>query len=193
MAKSLALTSLFTKTTKDTNGPWPSCKNQISNSDLEQNQTFKKITDEHDATFDMSKEVGLTESDRLFFEQGYTTKSIMEAAGIKVAQKNSTMIGAFRGGVAMAMESKDPYRDFRESMEQMVIAHGVKDWDWLQEMLGWYLRANGKRTHGMILGAFVDLLMNLAKSNSSNLSNHISSCSPCSWFSFEIENESERR
>ncbi|KAF3336508.1 transcription repressor OFP15-like protein [Carex littledalei] len=195
MVKSFGFTSFFTKTTKDNNEPWPSCKNQ--NTDCEQNLIFNKITEEHDATFDLSKDVvGLTESDRLFFEPGYGTKSIMEAAGVKVAQKNvySTVTGSFKGGVAMAMESKDPYRDFRESMEQMVRVHGVKDWDWLQEMLGWYLRANGMRTHGIILGAFVDLLMSLAKShNSSNLSNHISSCSSCSCFSFEIEEGIERR
>lgn len=211
MVKSLAFTSFFTKTTKETNeAPWPSCnKNQIklhSRSDCgrEQNQVFKKkITDDEQsaATIDLSKGVGLTESDRLFFEPGYSTKSIMEVAGAKVvlAQKNSTKIGSFEGGVATAMESKDPYRDFRDSMEEMVMAHGEKDWDWLQEMLGWYLRANGKRTHGMILGAFVDLLMSLAiakSNNSSNiLSNHISSCSSCSCFSFEIEEEThhERR
>uniref|UniRef100_A0A0A9GY28 OVATE domain-containing protein n=1 Tax=Arundo donax TaxID=35708 RepID=A0A0A9GY28_ARUDO len=29
-------------------------------------------------------------------------------------------------------------------------------------MLGWYLRANGKSTHGLIVGAFVDLLVALS-------------------------------
>jgi hypothetical protein len=33
-------------------------------------------------------------------------------------------------------------------------------------MLGWYLRANGKKTHGLIIGAFVDLLVALASSAS---------------------------
>jgi uncharacterized protein (TIGR01568 family) len=199
MVKSFAFNSLFTnKTTKDTNGSCSSCTSRIklhspSNRNHQENLVFTKTTDEHDATIDFSKGVGLTKSDRLFFEPGYSTKSIMEAAGAKAARKNGTVIGSFQGGVAMAMESRDPYRDFRESMEQMAMAHGVQDWDWLQEMLGWYLRANGKRTHGMILGAFVDLLMSLAKSNCSNLSNHISSCSSCSCFSFEIEEENERR
>ncbi|CAO2186551.1 unnamed protein product [Urochloa humidicola] len=70
---------------------------------------------------------------------------------------------AFGGGMAMSVESENPYRDFRESMEAMVMSRGdVKDWCWLEEMLGWYLRANGKSTHGVIIGAFVDLLVELS-------------------------------
>jgi uncharacterized protein (TIGR01568 family) len=73
-------------------------------------------------------------------------------------------MAAFGGAIAMSMESENPYRDFRESMEAMVMSHqgGVKDWLWLEEMLGWYLRANGKSTHGLIVGAFVDLLVALS-------------------------------
>ncbi|URE40902.1 atofp18 ofp18 [Musa troglodytarum] len=60
------------------------------------------------------------------------------------------------------MESEDPYRDFRLSMEEMVVAHGLRDWERLEELLVWYLRVNGKKTHGFIVGAFVDLLAGLA-------------------------------
>lgn len=85
----------------------------------------------------------------------------------------------FEGSVAMAMDSKDPYWDFKVSMEEMVVAHGVKDWGWLEEMLAWYLRVNGQWTHGFIVRAFVDLLLGLA------------SPSPCSSFTFQVEEEEE--
>ncbi|XP_073008924.1 transcription repressor OFP13-like [Typha latifolia] len=95
-------------------------------------------------------------SDRLFFEPGCTS-SILEDA-----TKADYSTVPLEGSVAMAVDSEDPYRDFRASMEEMVMAHGVADWEWLQEMLGWYLRANGKNNHGVIIGAFADLLLNLS-------------------------------
>ncbi|URD83079.1 atofp18 ofp18 [Musa troglodytarum] len=74
----------------------------------------------------------------------------------------------FEGSIAMAVESDDPYRDFKQSMEEMLTAHGVVDWAWLEELLVWYLRANGKKTHELIIGAFVDLLVSLAAASSSS-------------------------
>ncbi|KAL6906110.1 hypothetical protein ACP4OV_003711 [Aristida adscensionis] len=65
------------------------------------------------------------------------------------------------GSVAVAVDSDDPYRDFRESMEEMVAAHGLRDWAALEELLAWYLRINGKHNHALIVGAFVDLLLGL--------------------------------
>ncbi|XP_048127432.1 transcription repressor OFP13-like [Rhodamnia argentea] len=61
----------------------------------------------------------------------------------------------------LAMESRDPYEDFRKSMEEMVEAHGIKsdDWPLLEELLCWYLRVNDRDNHGYIYGAFVDLLV----------------------------------
>ncbi|KAF0889434.1 hypothetical protein E2562_024499 [Oryza meyeriana var. granulata] len=64
--------------------------------------------------------------------------------------------------VAVAVDSEDPYRDFRASMEEMVAAHGLRDWEQLEELLSWYLRVNGKHNHPLIVGAFVDLLLGLA-------------------------------
>ncbi|KAG0485697.1 hypothetical protein HPP92_009776 [Vanilla planifolia] len=98
-------------------------------------------------------------SDRLFFEPGdAASSSIMEAA--------KPCCGCpFKGSVALAMESEDPFKDFRVSMEEMVAAHGIMDWRGLQELLVWYLRANGKKTHGFIFGAFVDLLVDLSSSS----------------------------
>ncbi|XP_062192550.1 transcription repressor OFP13-like [Phragmites australis] len=116
-------------------------------------------------------------SDRLFFEPGAAASScilIEEASKPKMkavvdddddGHNDSTMSNAtvaFGGATAMSVESQNPYRDFRESMEAMVMSHGVKDWRWLEEMLGWYLMANGKSTHSLIVGAFVDLLVALS-------------------------------
>ncbi|CAL9132229.1 atofp18 ofp18 [Musa troglodytarum] len=92
-------------------------------------------------------------SDRLFFEPGGTSSIVAEAKDRELP---------FRGSVALAMESEDPYRDFRLSMEEMVVAHGVKDWRRLEELLLWYLRVNRKKIHGAIVGAFVDLLLTFA-------------------------------
>ncbi|XP_017701755.2 transcription repressor OFP13 [Phoenix dactylifera] len=110
-------------------------------------------------------------SDRLFFEPG-STSSILEEASVAEGVP-------FEGSVAMAMDSKDPYWDFKVSMEEMVLAHGVKDLGWLEEMLGWYLRVNGKWTHEFIVGAFLDVLLGLA------------SPSPCSSFTFQVEEKEE--
>ncbi|XWS56047.1 hypothetical protein CRYUN_Cryun09bG0053100 [Craigia yunnanensis] len=106
-------------------------------------------------------------SERLFFEPGETS-SILEEA------KPSDGL-PFKESVVLSMESQDPYVDFRKSMEEMVEAHGLKDWEGLEELLCWYLRANGKGNHGYIVGAFVGLLVGLAISSTC-----IPSCSNCS-------------
>jgi uncharacterized protein (TIGR01568 family) len=92
-------------------------------------------------------------SERLFFEPG-DTNSILEEA--------KTGGFPFKESVELEMESEDPYVDFRRSMEEMVESHGLKDWDCLEELLGWYLKVNGKKNHGYIVGAFVDLLCGIA-------------------------------
>uniref|UniRef100_A0A0D9WBE3 Transcription repressor n=1 Tax=Leersia perrieri TaxID=77586 RepID=A0A0D9WBE3_9ORYZ len=107
---------------------------------------------------------GLRSSNRrIFFEPESTTSSIV-VNGVEAA---------FDGATAMSIDSADPYGDFRRSMEEMVMSHMngvVSDWGWLEEMLGWYLKANGKKTHGLIVGAFVDLVVALASSSSSSAS-----------------------
>lgn len=108
---------------------------------------------------------GVRSSERLFFEPG-DTSSILE----KVKDGGDDGAGGlpFKESVMLAMDSADPYVDFRRSMEEMVESHGLKDWECLEELLGWYLRVNGKKNHGFIVGAFVDLLVGLAASNSSS-------------------------
>ncbi|XP_047051564.1 transcription repressor OFP13-like [Lolium rigidum] len=98
-------------------------------------------------------------SDRLFFEPH---ASLDTSSILKMANSTDKKMAAFEGATAMTMDSSTPYSDFRASMEEMVMSHGAKDWRWLEEMLRWYLRANGKSTHGLIIGAFVDLLVALS-------------------------------
>ncbi|CAM0901823.1 unnamed protein product [Alopecurus aequalis] len=93
---------------------------------------------------------GIRSSNRLFFEPEATSSIVKPAA--------------FVSATALAIDSADPYGDFRRSMEEMVLSYGTggeDDWAWLEEMLGWYLRSNGKKTHGLIVGAFVDVLIAL--------------------------------
>ncbi|CAK9180790.1 unnamed protein product [Ilex paraguariensis] len=92
-------------------------------------------------------------SERLFFEPG-ETRSILEEA--------KTDGFPFKESVVMAVDSRDPFVDFKSSMEEMVEAHGLKDWEGLEELLSWYLRVNGESNHGYIVGAFVDLLVGLS-------------------------------
>ncbi|KAE8797855.1 transcription repressor OFP13 [Hordeum vulgare] len=102
----------------------------------------------------------LRSSDRLLFDPGASgaTRSILEEKLPAGARE------AFVGGLAVAFESSDPYGDFRASMQEMVAAHGAGGWGWgwLEEMLGWYLRANAKDTHGAIVAAFVDVVVSVA-------------------------------
>ncbi|MCI39788.1 ovate transcriptional repressor, partial [Trifolium medium] len=65
-------------------------------------------------------------SERLFFE-AEDTSSILEKA------KADSF--PFKESVVLAMESEDPYEDFKRSMEEMVESHGVKDWEGLEELL----------------------------------------------------------
>ncbi|CAI8605159.1 unnamed protein product [Vicia faba] len=111
-------------------------------------------------------------SHRLFFE-AEDTSSILEKA-----KANGF---PFKESVVLALESDDPYEDFKRSMEEMVESHGVKDWEGLEELLSWYLRVNGKNNHGFIVGAFVDLLISLTGSKDSS-----NSCSELTFYSSAV-------
>ncbi|KAJ4705365.1 Transcription repressor OFP13 [Melia azedarach] len=132
-------------------------------------------------------------SERLFFEPGETSSILEEAktGGIP-----------FKESLVLSMESQDPYVDFRKSMEEMVEAHGLKDWEDLEELLCCYLKMNGKSNHGYIVGAFVDLLVGLAFASSNSNSDFVTcsssalascSCSrsPSSPLSFYTSSSSE--
>lgn len=123
-------------------------------------------------------------SDRLFFDPGETS-SILEEASKAYAFPYS------ESAKIMAMDSDDPFLDFRASMTEMVEAHRLNTWDCLEELLTCYLRVNGKSNHGYIVGAFVDLLVHIALQNSASSSNdsaideeHCSSSSTTTQYSF---------
>ncbi|XP_044509459.1 transcription repressor OFP15-like [Mangifera indica] len=112
-----------------------------------------------------------SERERLFFEPGETS-SILEEA--------KTGGFPFKKSVILSMESRDPYIDFRKTMEEMVEAHGLKEWEDFEELLSWYLRVNGKSNHGYIVRAFVDLLLALAFASSSSSSSSTTTTSSSS-------------
>ncbi|XP_072970666.1 transcription repressor OFP13 [Typha angustifolia] len=185
--------------------PWPSCKNPKTDSFRAKSEA-DSIYKTANSVYDASTESWLTNSaepagsssssaesvhdvavvsgvrsERLFFEPGRTSSILDEA------RKASELV--FKESVALTMESSDPYHDFRMAMEEMVLAHGLKDWDCLEELLAWYLRVNGKKNHEYILGAFVDLLMAFANSSSSSSPSPSPSPSSCSTITFQETNE----
>ena len=63
---------------------------------------------------------------------------------------------------AIVVFSMDPYADFRRSMQNMIKMHHGRvpqplDWDFLEELLFYYLQLNDQAVHKHILKAFADL------------------------------------
>ncbi|KAF8009491.1 hypothetical protein BT93_J0478 [Corymbia citriodora subsp. variegata] len=56
--------------------------------------------------------------------------------------------------IAVAKDSDDPYRDFRDSMLQMVVEQGIYSRDGLQELLHCFLKLNSPHNHAVIIRAF---------------------------------------
>ncbi|CAN8298083.1 unnamed protein product [Cochlearia groenlandica] len=117
---------------------------------------------------------GVVRSERLFFDPGFTSSILDRDSKSETAVSNgeddrdTTPPSIEEISVPVAMESEDPYGDFRRSMEEMVTSHGelVKDWESLESMLAWYLRMNGRRSHGVIVSAFIDLLSGITSDSS---------------------------
>ncbi|VAI29654.1 unnamed protein product [Triticum turgidum subsp. durum] len=128
---------------------------------------------------------------RFFFDQGPATNSILSASaaasttGSTPPEEENDKSAALSknekpgdGGkslvveesVAVPVDSADPYGDFLSSMEEMVVAHQLRGWDALEELLVWYLRVNAKNHHPLIVSAFVDLLVRLSASATANTS-----------------------
>ncbi|CAK8544127.1 unnamed protein product [Lathyrus sativus] len=205
--KTLNLSSLLKNTDLkySSSWPWPYCHQpktlsfRAENNQDDINTTFKIINSAYlepsheslspKASLDDSGKTDSTEpvirglpSDRFFFEPD-ESNSILEANSKVVAQSETTQSLPFKDSVVLSMESQDPYVDFRKSMEEMVEAHEVKDWECLQGLLCWYLKVNEKDNHGYIVGAFVDLLVDLAFASSSSSFSSSSSSSSRSPFS----------
>ncbi|KAM0835607.1 hypothetical protein ACQ4PT_062828 [Festuca glaucescens] len=145
--------------------------------DEEEEQGALELDDDDDgfstttASEAVIRSLGRTSTDRFFVDPGPASNSIMALSPGKAAAATCEEAAApsepepsslVEESVAVAVDSEDPYGDFRASMEEMVAAHGLRGWDALEELLVWYLRINGKHNHALIVGAFVDLLVGLA-------------------------------
>ncbi|KAM7258127.1 hypothetical protein ACFE04_013868 [Oxalis oulophora] len=170
--------------------PWPSCQNQprtlsfrATNTNHQSTNMFKTMNSIYSLDTNSSESpsfstedsststsnietminLGLLKSERLFFEPGGESSSLLP---------KTTPSSSFRGSVVLSLESQNPYVDFRKSIEEMVEAHGLRNWDGLEELLCWLLKANDKTSHGFIIGAFVDFLVSIANfSNNNNIEN----------------------
>ncbi|XP_031482354.1 transcription repressor OFP13-like isoform X2 [Nymphaea colorata] len=116
-------------------------------------------------------------SSKRFFFSPCTTKSILEEAkkvhndgcggdgggvgGVLEPNNGEEELAFCNDSITMSMNSDDPYWDFRASMEEMVEAHGLRDWPCLQALLQCYLKLNDKKTHRIIVCAFIDLIINI--------------------------------
>ncbi|CAH9108556.1 unnamed protein product [Cuscuta epithymum] len=111
-------------------------------------------------------------SDRLIFDRGGISSSIAKLEPLPENQENvekqreeeedAGEVGfPFEESVMVSIDSDDPYLDFKKSMAEMVESRGINDWDSLQELLGWYWKMNSPMNHGVIVRAFMDLLVGL--------------------------------
>ncbi|XP_077253010.1 uncharacterized protein LOC143892344 [Tasmannia lanceolata] len=151
----------------------------ILNEETKQPSSSTLSTDSNDSNSAELALKGQISSHRFFFSP-CTTKSIMEEVDPLFNSKSETglvekgeteegeegdcvimEVGFCKESMTMEMVSQNPYMDFKISMEEMVQAHGLKEWSCLQDLLHCYLRLNDKGTHRVIVLAFVDLLMNL--------------------------------
>ncbi|ESR59007.1 transcription repressor OFP13 [Citrus sinensis] len=154
----------------------------FTNSSLSESASYSTESHEDHPVDNESLEIIVREarSERLFFDPGGETSSILEEAKSSSSSSDEAAAAAaaaafspFKESVVLAMDSENPYVDFRRSMEEMVETHGlIKDWDCLEELLGWYLRVNGKKHHGFIVDAFVDLLASFAAAAPTNHNHH---------------------
>lgn len=98
----------------------------------------------------------------------------------------------FQDSVMQAIKSNNPYTDFRNSMEEMIEAYGLedyatKDWEYLEELLAWYLRMNGKKNHRYIIEAFIDMYTELPSLCSFSYHASASSSKSKDWWEIEVE------
>ncbi|WJX11451.1 hypothetical protein P8452_02065 [Trifolium repens] len=186
MLKKLKFLSLFKNTDgkSSSSWTWPSCnqpktlsfranKNDTvlesinptfvnSSTNKEILETFESILTEF--SYEDFKESGLC-SDRFFFEPNETS-SILKIKDIINVSSNGTVsnninsiVLPFENTVEFPMDSQNPYEDFKESIVEMVKAHGVNNWETLEKLLSWYLEVNEKSNYGFIIDAFFDLVV----------------------------------
>ncbi|CAN6330596.1 unnamed protein product [Urochloa humidicola] len=160
---------------------------------LDDVDSFSTTTASEEWSEAVIRSLGRTSTDRFFFDPGPlpASNSILVTAAPSLDRKavappepdddgdakTRQAKSLAEGSVAVAVDSGDPYGDFRASMEEMVASHGLRDWAALEELLACYLRINGKHHHHLIVGAFVDLLLGLSSSDTSAAETSTSSSS----------------
>lgn len=76
-----------------------------------------------------------------------------------------SMVGfPFKDCLVLAVETQDPKLDFLHSMEQMIRAYGSQsgemvDWEFMEELLTWFLKINNLNNQHFIVDAFIDLCL----------------------------------
>ncbi|XP_041997352.1 transcription repressor OFP13-like [Salvia splendens] len=147
-------------TTAAASWSWPSCATSS------RTRSFRAPDPhQHAASNRESAVVSGLRSERLFFEPGATSSALAEAE-LGGGDRESERGGG--SALVVAMNSRDPFLDFRASMAEMVEGGGERDWGFLEELLEWYLRVNDESNHGYIVDAFVDLVMDEYSSSSSS-------------------------
>lgn len=99
-----------------------------------------------------------------FFMPPSGSNSLVEEAGSSTSISDEAAEAIPINSVAVLRIAVDPYDEFRRSMEEMVAARRMDqfqplDWDFMEELLFCYLNLNEKRAHKYILGAFVDMMV----------------------------------
>ncbi|KAF8696772.1 hypothetical protein HU200_036405 [Digitaria exilis] len=100
-----------------------------------------------------------------------TSASSSESVDIKGASRTDEESG---DNTAIVVFSMDPYTDFRRSMQNMIKMHHGRmsqaplDWDFLEELLFYYLQLNDQAVHKHILRAFADLTAGTRHKSSSS-------------------------
>ncbi|KAL2900087.1 Transcription repressor OFP13 [Bienertia sinuspersici] len=114
-------------------------------------------------------------SDRLFFEPERSSSLLLREKEQEQEdeEEEEVVAVAYKESEVLSMDSNSPYEDFKRSMEEMVEAHGLKDWQGLEDLLGCYLKINGNNNHGYIIGAFIDLLVSISFESTSSTSTTI--------------------
>ncbi|CAN4091321.1 unnamed protein product [Withania somnifera] len=104
-------------------------------------------------------------SQRFFFSSPGNSNSLVDFSAMTTTQSPENPKEVVTGGIAVQINSRDPYFDFRRSMQEMVEAHELTDvkdnWEFLHELLLCYLNLNTKHNHKYILDAFSDLVVSL--------------------------------
>lgn len=145
----------------------PICLQEVRTLSFREILQYNSGTTSSSSTSSTKSESNPVASERFFFSP-HNTKDIMEESkSERKSLRKLSLIGhktklSFSAeNTTMAMESYNPYRDFRKSMEEMVTAYELREWSQLQELLHCYLRLNERKTHKVIVIAFVDLLMHM--------------------------------